>query len=124
MKPADSRKPRHPYRWTNYNPARLPLSGGGQTFNSMHPNLSILRTNPQSLSGLEIAQLRSDLRISLCKSVGRLAYARVVNHGIATGLAHVAANLGALLEVQIRIAEHAATNGTDCNRENTEDASQ
>lgn len=79
----------------------------------MHPDLSSFRANPQSFSGSDIHLLRSSLRISLCKSVGRLASARVTNHGIATAIAHVAVNLGQLLEVQTAIAQHAAANGTD-----------
>jgi hypothetical protein len=90
----------------------------------MHPNLSIFRNNPQALTGKEIAEMRSQLRISLCKSVGRLANARVTGHGMPTALAHVAANLGALLEVQVSMAQHAATNGADLTHESTEDASR
>jgi hypothetical protein len=90
----------------------------------MHPNLSIFRTAPQTLTGQQVSALRSDLRISLCKSVNRLAHARVTGNGMPTALAHVAANLGALLEVQIRMAEHAATNGADLTHESTEDASR
>jgi len=91
----------------------------------MNPNLSIFRTAPHTLSGQEISYLRSDLRISLCKSVGRLANAVALNHGVPTAIAHVAANLGTLLEVQTRIAQHAAANGADISHESpTEDASR
>jgi len=88
----------------------------------MHPHLSTLRTNPQALSGREVAQLRNDLRISLCKSVGRLANASVTNTNMATAIAHVAVNLGALIEVQTRMAEYAASCGTDLTTESGGDA--